>query len=193
MLMKNLLLIDNFDSFTYNLVDYLSQLGANCHVVRNDVSLDAITGQPYDGVVLSPGPETPEKAGNLMEILAYYHQKLPILGVCLGHQAIGEFFGAKLGKAIRPMHGKLSTISVHPDPLWNDLPSHFQVVRYHSLILTEIAFPLKILATTAENEVMAIRHVSYPIWGVQFHPEAILTAHGLAILRNWLNVRQSET
>ncbi|GAB4334104.1 MAG: aminodeoxychorismate/anthranilate synthase component II [Flammeovirgaceae bacterium] len=184
---KKILLLDNFDSFTYNLVDYLEQLGADCKVFRNNEPLQNIILQDYDGLVLSPGPETPQKAGCLLEVLEYYYQKLPILGVCLGHQAIGEFFGAKLIKAHKPMHGKISSIYCKKDAIFQNLPQSFEVVRYHSLVLHQIPRNLTVIAETNEKEVMAIHHYSLPIWGVQFHPEAILTQFGLEILKNWLN------
>lgn len=184
-----ILLLDNFDSFTYNLVDYFGQLDMPCHVVRNDVSLAAITQHTYEGIVLSPGPETPQKAGILMEVLAHYVGKLPILGICLGHQAIGQHFGMNLIKAERPMHGKVSTIFCQQDVLFTGLPSSFNIVRYHSLILentTNSAIPLIATAHTQKGEIMGIRHTKYPIHGIQFHPEAALTEHGLALLHNWL-------
>jgi anthranilate synthase component 2 len=183
---KKLLLLDNFDSFTYNLVDYLGQLGADCEVIRNNVSLKEITKHTFEGIVLSPGPEMPKKAGCLLEVVDFYHQKLPILGICLGHQAIGEFFGAKLVKAQYPMHGKISTIFCQKDTLFDKLPNSFEVVRYHSLLLENLPSHLKSIAHTHKGELMAIRHNTLPIWGVQFHPEAILTQFGLEILRNWL-------
>lgn len=189
----NVLLIDNFDSFTYNLVDYLEQLGGKCTVIRNNVALETIMTEEYEGIVLSPGPETPTRAGNLMKIVANYQAKIPMLGVCLGHQAIGEFFGAKLVKAFRPMHGKLSILKTFPDKLWEGIPDSFQVVRYHSLVLAHLPADLKILATTSDGEIMAIRHVSLPIWGVQFHPEAVLTEYGLTMLQNWLAVCKLST
>lgn len=188
--MPHILLLDNFDSFTYNLQDYLERLGAKCSVFRNNVDLVHITKQRYDGVVLSPGPATPHKAGNLMKVLDFYHQKLPILGVCLGHQAIGEFFGATLTQAYQPMHGKISEIITQEGILFANLPSKFKIVRYHSLVLQNISQPLKITAFTTDSyqEIMALEHKHLPIFGVQFHPEAILCEYGLEILKNWLNV-----
>jgi len=185
-----ILIIDNFDSFTYNLLDYLGRLKAECMIYRNDVALDEITRQTYQGVLLSPGPSTPAQAGNLMQILDYYHNKLPILGVCLGHQAIGEYFGASLEKAQRPMHGKISEIKVLQENLFEGLPEAFQVVRYHSLVLKNLPECLQMMATTQteEPEIMALRHKHLPIFGVQFHPEAILSEYGLEILSNWLKI-----
>lgn len=181
-----LLLLDNFDSFTYNLADYLAQAGAECRVVRNDVPLSAITQHTYQAIVLSPGPATPEKAGCMMEVIAHYYQKIPILGICLGHQALGTFFGATLTTAARPMHGKISAMHCQPDALFNNIPVITSVVRYHSLVLKNISLPLETIALTSDNEVMAIRHSSLPIRGLQFHPEAFLTGCGLQMIKNWL-------
>lgn len=190
----NLLVVDNFDSFTYTLVDYLHQAGANCLVVRNNESWSRLTQQPVDGVVLSPGPGTPRKAGHLMQVIAHYYQQIPILGVCLGHQAIGEFFGATLSRAARPMHGKVSTIQVQTsDVLFSGLPSQFEVTRYHSLLLRELPDTLICTAHTDQHELMAMRHRYWPIWGVQFHPEAALTQFGLALLLNWINFLKFST
>lgn len=180
------LLLDNFDSFTFNLVHYFEQIGVSCMVLRNDVPLSDFTHLPFQGVVLSPGPATPAQAGNLMQVIDHYYQKLPLLGICLGHQAIGAFFGARLQKARKPMHGKISQITTQTsDLLFEALPSSMPVVRYHSLILEDLPPALCATAHTAEGEIMALRHQQLPIWGVQFHPEAILTTHGLAILQNW--------
>lgn len=181
-----ILLLDNFDSFTYNLVHYFGQLGVDCAVFRNNESLDVITAQEYDAVVLSPGPESPQKAGNLMEVLRYYQNKLPILGICLGHQAIGELFGAELVKAQRPMHGKVSEIAHIEDDLFKGIPDRFKVVRYHSLILKKLPPCIKATSTTDLGEVMSITHTSLPICGLQFHPEAIMTEFGLNLLSNWI-------
>ena len=182
------LLLDNFDSFTYNLVDYFGQLGVTCHVLRNNVPLATITEQQYEAVVLSPGPESPYKAGVLMKVLDYYVGKLPILGICLGYQAIGLHFGCDLVKANKPMHGKISKIFCEPSILFNQLPQQFDIVRYHSLILENITNDFRVTAQTKEAEVMAIEHLHYPIQGVQFHPEAALTQYGLDILNNWVKV-----
>ncbi|MFD2573609.1 anthranilate synthase component II [Spirosoma soli] len=184
----NLLIVDNFDSFTYMLVDYLRQAGANCRVVRNNQSFGCFTEEPVDAVVLSPGPGTPQQAGHLMNVIDYYHQKVPMLGVCLGHQAIGEFFGATLSVAKRPMHGKVSTMQlIADDVLWDNVPEKFAVTRYHSLLLTDLPDALVSLAETDQKEVMALRHITLPIRGVQFHPEAALTENGLQIIKNWIN------
>ncbi|MVM34916.1 aminodeoxychorismate/anthranilate synthase component II [Spirosoma sp. HMF4905] len=184
----NLLVVDNFDSFTYMLVDYLQQAGASCRVVRNNESWSQLTNEPVDAVVLSPGPGVPQQAGQLMNVIRYYHKHVPILGVCLGHQALGEFFGAKLIPAHRPMHGKVSSTRVlTTDLLWHGLPTEFEVTRYHSLVLTAMPDQLIATAVTQQNEVMALRHQTLPIWGVQFHPEAALTQYGLRIIKNWID------
>ena len=182
-----ILLLDNYDSFTYKLVDYFNQLGASCRVLRNDHNFDDIISVDYKGVVLSPGPEVPAKSGQLMKVLQHYKDRLPVLGICLGHQAIGEMFGEDLYKAEKPMHGKICSISVKDDPLFQSLPTQFNVVRYNSLLIGNRSDQLKVIGSTATEEVMAIRHRHLPVWGVQFHPEAAMTEHGLKILKNWLD------
>lgn len=184
-----LLLLDNFDSFTYNLLDYFRQLGCAVDVVRNDVPLRKVESREFDALVLSPGPGTPQAAGNLLEVLAAYHQRVPVLGVCLGHQALGEFFGATVARASRPMHGKVSDIEVAlNEPLFRGLPPRMPVTRYHSLVVQQLPPELLPLAHTADaaREIMALRHTTLPLYGVQFHPEALLTTQGLAMLRNWV-------
>ncbi len=183
-----LLLLDNFDSFTYNLQDYLLQLGKECRVYRNDVPLSEIIKEEYEGVVLSPGPETPSKAGNLMEVLDYYIDKLPIFGVCLGFQAIGEYFGGRLGRGERPMHGKVVSISHDGKGIFEGISEGTQVVRYNSLVI-DIEGVDCLEASSYDmktNELMSLRHKSLLIRGVQFHPEAILTKEGLKMLENWV-------
>ena len=181
------LLIDNYDSFTYNLQDYILQLGEPCFVIRNDeISLDKIDPNSFDSIVLSPGPKTPTDAGITMAIIEKFHTTKPILGICLGHQAIGSFFGAKLEKAKMPMHGKTSVINCETHFLFHGLQKRIEVMRYHSLILKNIEqSPLKIIAQTDTNEVMAIAHKHFPIVGLQFHPESVLTKDGLQMLSNW--------
>lgn len=183
-----LLLLDSFDSFTYNLLDYFGQLGVSAQVVRNDVSLLDIQGLDFQAIVLSPGSGKPRQAGILMEVIEQYHTKLPILGICLGHQALGEFFGAILIKGIKPMHGKVSEISCVPDPIFAGLPRTMPVVRYHSLVLQQPSGHMVPLAYTAAGELMAFRHVALPLYALQFHPEAALTTYGLDILRNWITI-----
>ncbi|RIJ37309.1 anthranilate synthase component II [Pontibacter oryzae] len=183
-----LLLLDNFDSFTYNLVDYFGRLGVEVQVVRNDVPLEQLKQLPVTGIVLSPGPGTPKAAGNMMEVIHYYHTQIPMLGICLGHQALGEFFEAKLEKGIKPMHGKISEISCAPDPLFENLPATMPVVRYHSLVLHHLPDCLVPLAHTQEGELMAFRHRELPLYALQFHPEAQLTTYGLHMLQNWVSI-----
>lgn len=183
-----LLLLDNFDSFTYNLVDYFGQLGVEAHVVRNDVSLSEIKKLPINAIVLSPGPGTPKGAGVLMEVIHAYHARVPMLGICLGHQALGEFFGAKLEKGEKPMHGKISEIICEPDPIFKNLPEKMPVVRYHSLVLRHTPPTIVPLAHTASGELMAFKHNTLPLYALQFHPEAALTTYGLEMLRNWLSI-----
>lgn len=185
-----LLLLDNFDSFTFTLADYLRQLGAEVAVRRNDVSLADLNVPAFDGIVLSPGPGTPAAAGVMPALIRAYHQTVPMLGVCLGHQALGEFFGAAVVRAARPMHGKVTRMRCDTtDPLFTGLPAEQDVTRYHSLIVSEpLPATLRALAYTAGSppELMALRHHTLPLYGVQFHPEALLTPHGLAMLGNWL-------
>lgn len=185
-----LLLLDNFDSFTFTLADYLRQLGAEVLVRRNDVPLAGLRVLTFDGIVLSPGPGQPGQAGVMPALIQEYYQRLPMLGVCLGHQALGEFFGGTVERAARPMHGKVSDISCVPGSLlFEGLPAAFPVTRYHSLLLREpLPASLQALAhsTGAAPELMAFAHRHLPLYGVQFHPEALLTSHGLAILANWL-------
>lgn len=183
-----LLLIDNYDSFTYNLKDYFEQLGQPVQVISNDqIFADNLPKYKFDKIVLSPGPNRPTDAGNLMSIIQATYLHYPILGVCLGHQALGEFFGATLNHAHRPMHGKVSEIKTDQKNIYQNLPQHIKVCRYHSLVLENIdERTLTQTATTAENECMSFMHNTLPITGIQYHPEAILTEHGLQILKNWL-------
>jgi anthranilate synthase/aminodeoxychorismate synthase-like glutamine amidotransferase len=186
-----LLLLDSFDSFTYTLADYLRQVGAEVLVRRNDVPLAELLPLQVQGVVLSPGPGSPATAGNLLAVIEAYHQLLPMLGVCLGQQALGEFFGASLRRAARPWHGKVSDIElVGNDPWLAGLPRRQPVTRYHSLALDASTLPASLLplafTTDADRELMALRHATLPLYGVQFHPEALLTTHGLQWLANWV-------
>ena len=186
-----LLLLDNFDSFTYTLADYLHQLGAEVVVRRNDVPPAELRQLDLQGIILSPGPGSPATAGHLMAVIKEYHQRLPMLGVCLGQQALGEFFGGRLRRAARPMHGKVSEIELLGDDPWlAGLPRRQPVTRYHSLALETSTLPPSLLplARTADpdRELMALRHATLPLYGVQFHPEALLTTYGLAWLRNWM-------
>ncbi|HYV92479.1 MAG TPA: aminodeoxychorismate/anthranilate synthase component II [Chitinophagales bacterium] len=184
-----LLLIDNYDSFTYNLQDYFSQLGKPCEVIRNDEkSIEEIIVMNPEAIILSPGPETPSKAGIMMEVIKRFHRKIPVLGICLGHQGIGEFFGASLVRAEKIMHGKTSLVYHQHHPLFENVPSPFEAMRYHSLLLKNVeSTSLQIIATTVDHEVMAIIHPQYKTCGIQFHPESILTSYGISILKNWLS------
>jgi anthranilate synthase component 2 len=183
---KSILLYDSFDSFTHLLADYLRQLGAQVHVVLNNQALDSLPPlSQFDGVVLSPGPETPAKAGFLMPFLQTIPPALPVLGVCLGHQALGLLYGMELVRANFPMHGKVSPVIYTPHPLFYNVQNPFDACRYHSLVLVGSSPVLKVIAETEDKEVMAIAHVDLPRWGVQFHPEAILTKEGMQLLKNW--------
>ena len=189
------LIIDNYDSFTYNLYDYFLQLGADCRVVRNnEITLSDFHRLSFDGLVLSPGPQRPANAGHLMALIDYYHDKKPILGICLGHQGIGEYFGGELVRTSKPVHGKTSVIHHCGHPLFANTPARFSVMRYHSLALTSVDnTTLDVLAATEDGTVMAIGHRYFPVYGVQFHPESILTEFGHSLLDNWLGVCHSTT
>jgi len=182
-----ILIVDNFDSFTYNLVDYFNQMGEECEIVRNDISPDQLDKNKYSALVLSPGPGKPEDAGFLLKYISVFENELPILGICLGHQAIAKYFGAIVVKALKPMHGKISTIyQLTEDEIFNGVNSDFKVVRYHSLVVTNIEHTVLLpLANTNEGENMIFKHQFLPIYGIQYHPEAALTEYGLKILSNW--------
>ena len=186
-----ILLIDNYDSFTYNLVHYLGEIGADVHVVRNDqLSVDEAMALKPEAIVLSPGPCDPPKAGICLPLIKRAAGHLPILGVCLGHQAIGEAFGAKIVRAKRCMHGKLSPIHHDGTGVFRGIPTPFQATRYHSLVVDPTTMPaeLRSTATTNEQVVMGLAHRALPIYGVQFHPESITTEHGHQLLRNFLEL-----
>lgn len=183
-----ILVVDNYDSFVFNLVQYLGQLGAECTVVRND-EVAAEEASKYDGVLISPGPGTPEKAGVSIDMINYCaDKKIPLFGVCLGHQAIGVAFGATVSRAPELMHGKTSEIIHNCEGVYANLPSPFTATRYHSLAIERATVPdeLQITGQTEGGIVMSVRHKSLPIEGVQFHPESVLTEHGHAMLANWL-------
>lgn len=185
------LMIDNYDSFTYNLVQYFWELGAQMQVVRNDqVSLDWIRQEKFEGIVLSPGPGTPKESGICREVVSSLSETLPVFGVCLGHQVIGEVFGGKVDRASRLMHGKVSPIYHHGEGLFENLSAPFDATRYHSLVILPETMPkdLQVTAWTKEGEIMGVRHVTRPVWGVQFHPESILTKEGKSILGNFLRM-----
>ena len=185
----NILLLDNYDSFTYNLYDYLLQTGAGCAVVRNDApDLLAFEPHDFDAVVLSPGPKRPEQAGLMPNLVAAWYDRLPMLGICLGHQALGAFFGARIVKAPQPMHGKTSPVWHSGHRLFSGIPSPFTAMRYHSLIVDSLDHtPLDVIANTADGTIMALAHRRLPLLGVQFHPESILTDLGMQILSNWVH------
>ena len=186
----SILVIDNYDSFTWNLVHYLEESGARTEVIRNDeMSAEHVLEAGHDGLVLSPGPCTPNEAGICVELVRRAPPNLPILGVCLGHQSIAAAEGGTIVTAQQIRHGKISHITHKNGPLFSELPSSFDVVRYHSLSIQIDTFPSSLIADahTEDGEIMAIRHVSRPVYGVQFHPESILTEHGHKLLRNWLD------
>jgi anthranilate synthase/aminodeoxychorismate synthase-like glutamine amidotransferase len=189
------LVIDNYDSFTYNLVQYLGELGAEVRVMRNDmVSLDVIVKARPDRIVISPGPGRPEQAGVTMSVIRQLGQTTPILGVCLGHQAIGAVFGGAVVRAGVPMHGKTSTIEHDGRGVFSGIAGPFVASRYHSLVVAEEGLPadLEVTARTREDaNIMGLRHRSWPVHGVQFHPESILTGEGRRILQNFLEDRLS--
>ena len=182
-------IIDNYDSFTFNLVQYLGELGAKTQVLKNDeCTVQDIEAAAPSGVLLSPGPCTPNEAGVCLEVLAKLSSKIPILGVCLGHQAIGQAFGGRVVRAGRLMHGKTSPIEHDGTGIFAGLPRPFQATRYHSLLVERASLPeaLAITAWTAEGEIMGLCHRTLPVTGVQFHPESILTPDGKQLLGNWL-------
>jgi anthranilate synthase/aminodeoxychorismate synthase-like glutamine amidotransferase len=184
-------MIDNYDSFTYNLVQYFGELGADLRVVRNDqITLGEIERLAPERIVVSPGPCTPSEAGISSEVIEAFGGRLPILGVCLGHQCIGEVYGGDVVRADRLMHGKTSPIIHTGQGVFRDLPSPFEATRYHSLIVKRETLPdvLEITAETAEGEIMGLRHRTLPVHGVQFHPESILTTEGKRLLRNFLEL-----
>jgi anthranilate synthase component 2 len=186
-----LLMIDNYDSFTYNLVQYLRELGEEVEVYRNDkISLAEIETLNPTRLVVSPGPCTPNEAGLSVEAIKHFAGKLPILGVCLGHQSIGQAYGGKVVRADRLMHGKTSPIFHDNRELFVGLPDPFDATRYHSLLVERSSLPecLEITAWTAEGEIMGMRHRDLPVWGVQFHPESILTVAGMNMLNNFLQM-----
>jgi anthranilate synthase component II len=186
-----LILIDNYDSFTYNLVHFLGELGAPCEVYRNDkITVPEILRRAPDGIVLSPGPSTPNEAGICLELIAAAGPIIPLLGVCLGHQALGQAYGGRVIRAPVPMHGKLSKIATTGRGVFKGLPKTFTVTRYHSLIVDRESLPacLDITAQTADGLIMALAHKTHPAHSVQFHPESIASEHGHALLANFLDL-----
>lgn len=186
------LMVDNYDSFVYNLARYMEELGGQVELVRNDkisaaqIEKMRLAGK-LEGIIISPGPKSPEDCGNCREIIGQMTGRVPILGVCLGHQIIGHVFGARVQKGARPMHGKVTKIHTTKEGLFADLPETYQVTRYHSLIVSEEGFPkeLRIDARSEDGVIMGISHRRYPVYGVQFHPEAVLTEYGHEILDNF--------
>ncbi|NQT00347.1 MAG: aminodeoxychorismate/anthranilate synthase component II [Candidatus Omnitrophica bacterium] len=188
-----ILLIDNYDSFTYNLVQYFGELGVRIRVFRNDkVSLETVQRMKPQRLVISPGPGRPKDAGISCTLIERFSEKVPILGVCLGHQCIGEVFGGKIVQAKRLMHGKTSPIYHNKNDIFKGVKNPFVATRYHSLIVQRKSLPkcLEVIAQTKEKEIMALRHRQLPVWGVQFHPESILTGEGKKILKNFLRVKR---
>lgn len=186
-----ILVIDNYDSFTYNLVQYLGEMRAELEVHRNDrITLEQIEKLKPERILISPGPCSPKESGLSNEIIRNFGPRIPLLGVCLGHQCIGHVFGGDVIVNYRMMHGKTSPILHNGRDLFAGLPSPFTATRYHSLVIRRDSMPdcLEITAETAEGEVMGVRHKQHPIWGVQFHPESILTEHGRVMLRNFMNL-----
>jgi anthranilate synthase/aminodeoxychorismate synthase-like glutamine amidotransferase len=188
-----LILIDNYDSFTYNLVQYFGELGAEVRVFRNDqVTLEELEAMQPDQLVISPGPGNPADGGISNVAILHFTGKIPILGVCLGHQCLGAVFGGTIARAPRLMHGKTSLITHNGRDLFQGIPSPFEAMRYHSLVVCgPVPSELEITATTADGEIMGLKHRQYPTFGVQFHPESILTAHGKQLLKNFLDVSNS--
>ena len=185
-----ILMIDNYDSFTYNLVQYLGQIGADIKVVRNDaLDINELEAWNIDGIVISPGPGVPETAGISVAVIKSYSGKVPLLGVCLGHQSIGYAFGGKIISAKRLMHGKTSTITADGKSIFEGINKPFQAMRYHSLVVSREGFPdcLEITAESEDGEIMGLRHRSHQTEGIQFHPESIMTPVGKRLLRNFMN------
>lgn len=189
--MKTITLIDNYDSFTYNLVHYLQSLGAAVNVIRNDAAAaaDILAARP-DGIVISPGPATPDDAGICLELLRLNDGAIPLLGVCLGHQSIGQVYGGKVIRAAQVMHGKTSPVTHCGDGIFSGIPSPFTATRYHSLVVERATLPdcLAITAEVADGTIMGLSHKTKPIHGVQFHPESIASEYGHDLLRNFLNL-----
>jgi len=186
-----ILMIDNYDSFTYNLVQYLGSLRQEVKVLRNDkITPDEIRKLAPEKIVISPGPGRPEDAGISCQVIKEFAGKIPILGVCLGHQAVGYVYGGKIIVAEKLMHGKTSLIYHNNKEIFRGLPNPFEATRYHSLLVEKKSLPetLEVTAWTKEDEIMGLKHKRYPLWGVQFHPESILTKHGMDLLKNFINL-----
>ncbi|MEW6624499.1 MAG: aminodeoxychorismate/anthranilate synthase component II [Bacillota bacterium] len=185
-----LLVIDNYDSFVYNLVQYLGELGAEIEVVRNDkISLRHLEKMAPERIVISPGPGTPENAGVCLEVVRYFSGKVPILGVCLGHQCIGAAYGARVGLAQEPVHGKTSVLHHNGQGILVGIPQNIRVTRYHSLVIEKEGIPEELMVTaySEDNTIMAVQHAEHPTFGVQFHPESIASQYGHELLQNFLH------
>ena len=191
-----IVLIDNYDSFTYNLVQYIGALEPDIRVIRNDACTpEEIEAMKPDAIVISPGPGKPSEAGICIEVIQYFKDKVPILGVCLGHQAICEAFGGTVSYAKELMHGKSSVAQIlEESPLFKNLETEMQVARYHSLAAIRDTLPeeLKITAVTDDGEIMAVEHRDYPVYGLQFHPESVLTPKGMTLIENFLNISKEQ-
>ena len=188
------LLLDNYDSFTYNLRHYFGELGAEVEVLRNDaITVEKVLSLGAEGIVISPGPCDPDRAGICMEVIERAKDRLPILGVCLGHQCIGQVFGGKIVLAPKPMHGKISDITHQGLGLMDGIPSPFKATRYHSLIIEPKSLPscLEVTATSDDGVIQGISHKELPIYGVQFHPESIASEHGHRLIQNFLNIAKA--
>ncbi len=189
-----ILIIDNYDSFTYNLVQYFGEMDAVVSVVRNDkITLEEIRKAAPEAIVISPGPCTPKEAGVSVPLIKEFYKEIPILGVCLGHQSIGEAFGGDVVKAPSVVHGKTSRVIHEGKGIFKDIPNNFLAARYHSLVIAPATMPaeLEVTARTADGVVMGVQHRTYPVFGVQFHPESIATEHGKLLLRNFISKRYS--
>jgi anthranilate synthase/aminodeoxychorismate synthase-like glutamine amidotransferase len=189
-----ILVLDNYDSFTYNLVQYLGEMGATMRVARNDkITVEEIERLEPEGIVISPGPGNPDGAGISLALVRRFHETTPILGVCLGHQVIGQAFGGTVSRARKQMHGKTSRIHHDGRGVFAALPQDFEATRYHSLVVLDQGFPafLEVSARAEDGEIMGLRHRRFPVEGVQFHPESILTGQGKALLRNFLGLTRS--
>ena len=190
--MKKIILIDNYDSFTFNLYHYLSSLKVNVDVIRNDqISSNEIVKRKYNKIVISPGPGNPNQSGNCLKIVKSLYKQIPILGVCLGHQIIGQVFGSKIIQTKKLMHGKTSKIMSKKTGVLKNLPKTFEATRYHSLIIDKksLSKDLEITAETKDGLIMGVRHKKYPVHGVQFHPESIKTKLGIKILKNFIRIK----
>ena len=184
-----ILIIDNYDSFVYNIGRYIRQLGVETIIKRNDeLNIAQIKQLAPSHIIISPGPCTPNEAGISLEIIKYFANKIPLLGICLGHQAMGQAYGGKIIRALKPMHGKTSLIMHHQKNIFNHIKNPLIVMRYHSLIVTDLPAELIITAKSEQDEIMALQHIKYPVYGLQFHPESILTESGYELLKNFLKV-----